>query len=87
MALPSLAHFRQLAGLGAAYVSGFTISHLLEHGQHGILGLGSALLAGTIAYLATAVLVSGLTDRDRQRLRGTLTWMSARRQSTLQGLT
>jgi O-antigen/teichoic acid export membrane protein len=87
IAPPSPAHCRQAAGLACAYVSGFGASHLIERGEHGILGLGSALLGGSLAYVVAGIVVSGLTDRDRQRLRGTLAWMTARRQAMVQGLT
>jgi O-antigen/teichoic acid export membrane protein len=82
----SQAHVRQFAGLGAAYASGFLVSHLLEQQAPGGLGLGLALIAGSFAYVVVGVWASGTSERDRERLRGAIGWLSARRASALDGL-
>jgi O-antigen/teichoic acid export membrane protein len=70
--MPRPVQFRQLIGLGAAYVGGFAISHLMEHQLHGGFGLVGALLAGSIAYVVAGIGVSGTTPQDRARLRLTI---------------
>lgn len=65
----ALLHYRQIAGLAAAYSSGFAISHLLEHEMHPAFGLVVALLAGSVGYIAVGICVGGTTHRDRARLK------------------
>jgi O-antigen/teichoic acid export membrane protein len=67
--IPTLAHYRQIAGFSVAYASGFAVSHLIEREIHGILGLMIALLAGSLAYVALGIGVGGMTHRDRARLK------------------
>jgi O-antigen/teichoic acid export membrane protein len=66
--IPALLHYRQLAGLGVAYGSGFVTSRLLEHVVPGTLGLVPALLAGSVAYVVSGLAVAGTTHHDRLRL-------------------
>jgi len=86
--LPTLSatHFRQIAGLASAYVAGFLVSDLLHRQAHGVLGLSAALAAGSLAYVAVGTCVGGTTARDRQRLRGAIGWLMARRLSALEGV-
>ena len=56
---------RQLAGLGAAYLSGFATSHVVQQQMPGGLGLIVALCVGSAAYLVVGICVSGTTSRDR----------------------
>jgi len=67
--IPTLTHYRQIAGFGVAYASGFAVSHLLECEISGILGLAIALLAGSVVYVVFGVGVGGVTHRDRTRLK------------------
>jgi O-antigen/teichoic acid export membrane protein len=60
---------RQLAGLGAAYAGGFLAARAVEQALGGILRLPLALLAGSIAFTALALLIAGTTPRDRARAR------------------
>jgi O-antigen/teichoic acid export membrane protein len=66
--IPALLRYRQLAGLGAAYGSGFVTARLLEHVAPGALGLVPALLAGSLAYVVSGLAVAGTTYHDRLRL-------------------
>lgn len=69
VSMAALLHFRQIAGFGVAYGSGFLVSHLLEHALPGGLGLIVALVAGSAAYITLGIGVSGMTHQDRARLR------------------
>ena len=60
---------RQLVGLGAAYLSGFATSHVLQQQIPGALGLIVALCVGSASYLAVGICLSGTTSRDRARLK------------------
>lgn len=75
---------RQLVGLGTAYISGFAVSHILEHQIHGGLGLIMALGGGTIAYIAIGIAVSGTTHRDRARLKGAMERIARRRMTPVE---
>ena len=60
---------RQLAGLGAAYAGAFFAARGVERALGGVAALPLALLAGTLAFAALALLVAGTTPRDRERAR------------------
>jgi O-antigen/teichoic acid export membrane protein len=79
--MPRPLQLRQLAGLGAAYGSGFAVSHVVERQVHGGFGLIMALVAGSLAYIAVGIGVSGTTNRDRARLQLTLERITRRRVS------
>jgi O-antigen/teichoic acid export membrane protein len=68
-AMPALLRIRQLLGFGAAYGSGYLVANMLEQQLHGGLGLISALVAGTIAYVVVGIAVSGTSEHDRARVR------------------
>ncbi|HEV3321210.1 MAG TPA: polysaccharide biosynthesis C-terminal domain-containing protein [Solirubrobacteraceae bacterium] len=67
--MPALLRLRQIMGFGVAYGSGYVVSHLLEQHVHGGLGLVVALVAGSAAYIAVGIGVSGTTHHDRARLK------------------
>lgn len=69
---------RQLAGLAAAYASGFVVARAISEGIDGVPGLLLGLTAGTVAYAVAALAVGGTKDRDRQRLRALLVRASPR---------
>jgi O-antigen/teichoic acid export membrane protein len=58
---------RQMAGLVAAYASGFVVARMISETLDGVPGLLLALLAGSLAYGVAAVAISGLKMRDRER--------------------
>ncbi|HXN36481.1 MAG TPA: oligosaccharide flippase family protein [Solirubrobacteraceae bacterium] len=66
---PSVLHHRQLAGLAAAYSSGFLIAHLLEHQVSGAPGIVAAVVGGSVTYIALGLGIGGMTPHDRARLR------------------
>ncbi len=60
---------RLLAGLGAAYASGFFAARAIEQHVGGPAQLPLALLGGSLAFALATLLVAGTTPRDRVRLR------------------
>jgi O-antigen/teichoic acid export membrane protein len=71
-AMAGLSHYRQIAGLGAAYGSAFALAYLLDAEVRGTLGVTLALLAGTVVYIAVGIGVAGTTDQDRARLKNAI---------------
>ncbi|HMJ01853.1 MAG TPA: oligosaccharide flippase family protein [Conexibacter sp.] len=61
---------RQLVGLAASYAAGFFSARAVEQQVSGIAQLPLALLAGSLAFCAVALVVAGTLPRDRERLRG-----------------
>lgn len=59
---------RSMVAVLVAYAGGFATSRTIDSTLSGVLGLGLALVAGTIAYCACLYLVGGLLERDRRRL-------------------
>lgn len=60
---------RQLFGLATAYAAGFFSARAVEQQVSGIAQLPLALLAGSLAFCAVALVVAGTLPRDRERLR------------------
>jgi O-antigen/teichoic acid export membrane protein len=60
---------RSMAAVAVAYGGGFTTSRAIDSALPGVFGLGLALVAGSLAYCACLLLVGGVLERDRLRLR------------------
>jgi O-antigen/teichoic acid export membrane protein len=60
---------RQLVGLVAAFASGFAVAHAVDAPLPGLAGGAAGSLAGAIVYVAVLLVVGGLTEHDRERLR------------------
>jgi O-antigen/teichoic acid export membrane protein len=58
---------RSMFAVAIAYVAGFGASRALDSSLSGILGLGAALLAGSVVYCVCLLLVGGVPERDRRR--------------------
>ena len=69
---------RQMCGQLAAYLAGFSVARLTITLQPGYVGLGIALSVGVLAYLAALVLVGGLVQRDRNRIRLAIAYINRR---------
>lgn len=77
--LMALWGYRQIAGLAAAYLSGFGVSEVIQSRLGGALGLAAALLAGSVVYTAVGIRVGGTMSQDRERLQSAIGRITARR--------
>ena len=71
MTTPVHAHWpvRQAVGLVAAFAAGFGVARALDATVGGVAGVGAGLFGGSLAYVSVLVVVGGLTDSDRRRLK------------------
>ena len=69
--------YRQIAGLAAAYLSGFGVSDVIQSRLSGALGLAVALLVGSVVYIAVGIGVGGTMSQDRERFRSAIGRMTA----------
>jgi O-antigen/teichoic acid export membrane protein len=71
--LRQLWRFRQRAGIMLAYVAGYAVAKGLDTLiASPVAGIVAALACGSAAYAAVLLVIGGLDDRDRDRLRDTL---------------
>jgi O-antigen/teichoic acid export membrane protein len=69
---------RQLAGLAAAYASGFAVARVVDAALPELLGLSAALLLGSVAYTAGLLIVGGMLPRDRSRAETVISTLAPR---------
>jgi O-antigen/teichoic acid export membrane protein len=60
--------FRGMVAVGLAYAVSFAAARGIDAELTGVSGTFAALVAGTLAYVAVAVGVGGVIERDRERL-------------------
>lgn len=63
---------RSMAAVVVAFAGGFAASRAIDSALPGLLGLGLALVAGSLVYCACLFLAGGILERDRRRLREVL---------------